>query len=712
MQIGAGNSQARLLPALRDDLVLLAGPPTAAGAPTYTIHDPGAGRYYRIGWLQFEILSSWMAGKTAADVVAAIVRKPFMQVDENDVNAVADFLAANNLITRTDEASVHMLAMRAQSQGGPFKWILKNYLYLKIPLVRPDKWLSRITPQLGFLFSGRFYAVMLVLMVAALAVVAREWDRWTADFALIKTPQGIALTALVLLVSKIIHECGHGIVAKHYGCRVPRMGVALILLWPVLWTDTTDAWRITDRKKRLVIDSAGVIAELMLAIVATLLWAIAPEGAFKTAMHILSGVAWVMTLAVNINPFMRFDGYYILSDGKDIPNLQPRSFAYTRWWLRARLLDSNEPPPEILARETTSFMIGYALACWVYRLILFTGIALMVYAYFFKALGIFLFAIEIWYFILRPVAMELPAWRRALAQRKTPPYFAGLLAMLGLLLLIFALPVHNGVSAVGYVRAPDEYILEVPIAAQLTSFTLKSGQRVKKDDVLAVLQAPDLAMQGAIADAQAQALYRQYEQQAVGAKTYSDAALLYGEALTRQAESLGFQTSQQKLTLRAKADGIVHDVPPDVRTGDWLPARQSLGILAPQGMRIDAFVPEKYMARLKQGQVATVRHASIAQVQGQDFEIVYIGAVPVRDLPYAEMAAQHGGPIDMLPQVEAEHRYVPAEPLFLVTLQSREQAVSLERAGPVTLRIAAEPHSPLMSLLRHIFSVLIRESGF
>lgn len=712
MQMNMATEQPRILPPLRDDLALLAGPPTAAGAPTYTVHDPAAGRYYRIGWLQFEILSVWQAGQTAADIVTAIKRKPFMQVDENDVTAVADFLAANNLIVRSDAASVQSLAMRAQSQSGPFKWLLKNYLYLKIPLVRPDALLSRITPHLGFLFSARFYAVIFVLLIAAVFVVVRQWDRWTADFALIKTPQGILLTAAVLLVSKIIHECGHGIAAKRYGCRVPRMGVALILLWPVLWTDTTDAWRITDRKKRLIIDSAGVIAELMLAIAATLLWAAAPEGMFKTAMHILSGVAWVMTLAVNVNPFMRFDGYYILSDGKDIPNLQPRSFAYTRWWLRARVLDSSEAPPEQQDRATARFMIVYALACWLYRLILFTGIALMVYAYFFKALGIFLFIVEIWYFILRPVAMELPAWRRALSGRTTPPYLAAILIAVLSAVLISALPIHRGVNAHGYVRAPDEYLLEVPIPAQVTSLSLASGQSVKAGDVLAVLTAPDLAMQGALADAQARALYRQYEQQAVGTTTYHDAALSYGEALTRRAESLGFQTSQEKLTLRAKADGVLRDVPPDVRVGDWLPARQSLGILVPQGMRIDAFVPEQTLARLHKGQSATVRMASMGGVDDRVFKVVYVGAVPVRDLPYAEMAAQHGGPIDMLPQTQAERRYVPAEPLFLVTLQAREGDSALERAGPVDVRITADAHSPLVALLRHVFSVLIRESGF
>ena len=363
INLGGQKQEEALLPHIRGDLDLFPGPRTGGGAPTWTIHDPLAGRYFRIGWLEFEILTHWQAGKPAKAVVEAMRDRPLVDVDEKDVMAVAGFLAMSQLVAVTDEGGTGQLLTRSRAQKtGIMSWILKNYLYLKVPLVRPDAFLTRAMSWGRFFFTRGYLLLISGLALLGLWLISHEWSRWKADLSVLKTPEGLAITAVMLFLSKIVHEFGHGLAAKYYGCRVPRMGIALILLWPVLWTDTTAAWSLTDRRHRLVIDSAGVIAELSVAAVATILWALAPDGIIKQALHILSGVAWIMTLVVNANPFMRFDGYYILADAVDIPNLQERAFAHTKWWLRRRLLGLVEDPPERWPLQTRRFLIPYALA--------------------------------------------------------------------------------------------------------------------------------------------------------------------------------------------------------------------------------------------------------------------------------------------------------------------------------------------------------------
>ena len=196
---------------------------------------------------------------------------------------------------------------------------------------------------------------------------------------------------------------GHGLMTKRFGCRVPAMGVALLVMWPVLWTDTNDAWRLTDRRKRLAIDAAGMLAEITLAVVASLAWSVLPDGPVRTGAFLLSSSTWVLTVLVNVNPLMRFDGYFLLSDLIDVPNLQERGFAIGRWWLRERLFGLRAPVPEQFPLPKQRILTAYSLSALIYRFSLFLGIAIVVYHMAFKALGLFLFGVEIWWFIARPI---------------------------------------------------------------------------------------------------------------------------------------------------------------------------------------------------------------------------------------------------------------------------------------------------------------------
>lgn len=716
IQLGAGKDKPEPLPAMRAELELFPGPRTGSGAPTWTIRDPLADRYFRIGWLEFEILAHWRPGQPPDAVLAALRDRPLLQVDEKDILSVADFLRSNALTAVDGEKDTERLVsrMRAQ-QKGPLNWLLKNYLYLKVPLVKPDRMLAQLNTKTGFIFSRFFVWGLFLAAALGIWLVSQDWTRWLADFALIKTPQGIALTAAMIFFAKIIHEIGHGLAAKHYGCRVPRMGVALILLWPVLWTDTTHAWRLVDRRQRLIIDSAGVIAELALASLATILWALSPDGAVKSALHVLSGVTWIMTLAVNANPFMRFDGYYILADAVDIPNLQDRAFAHTKWWLRRHLLGLAEDPPERWSTGTARFLIIYALSCWIYRLILFTGIALLVYAYFFKALGLLLFAVEIWFFILRPIVNEARVWQRGIASVKSPaPTLRLLLAALAVLLVLAALPIHRVMSLPAYVRAPQEYALEAPVGAQLITLNVKNGQAVRKGDVLAVLDAPDLAAQADLSRAQTSALRQQYRQQALPGQTYDKAVQLRSQIAAKSAEVRAYAAGMSRLTLVAQADGIVRDIPPDMRVGDWLAAKEPIAILVRQGAQITAYVTEDQLHRLAPGQSARLLSQGRAKLGGVDFIVTRVDIRPVDVLPYPELAAEHGGDIPMVEGGATQRgRTVPAQQIFAVILEEASgPKTALLQSGPGRVLVTAQAHSPLLSFLRNILSVIIRESGF
>ncbi|MFK7840320.1 MAG: hypothetical protein AB8B83_08330, partial [Bdellovibrionales bacterium] len=356
---------------LREDLILLPGPPAQNGAPTWSLQDPSSGSFFRIGKLEFEILKRWHhhdAQKIINDILNTTLLKP----SANDIEGFYTFLKSSCLLkSQTPEHTKNLLHIKTSKKtGGSVQTILKNYIFFRINLIKPDAILSRLLPYCTFLFQSVFLKCVLIMAAIGAFLVFRDFESFLTGFHVFQSPSGLIAGFIALGFAKIIHEFAHAITCKFYGCRVPKMGVAFIVLWPLLWTDTTDAWRLTDRKKRLAIDGAGMIAELSLAAIASILWALLPAGALKDAMHMLAGITWIMTLFVNLNPFMRFDGYYLLSDALDFPNLQDRSFKLAKTFMRRCLWGFKQDYAEPIQPRLKNWLIIYAYLTWIYRFFL------------------------------------------------------------------------------------------------------------------------------------------------------------------------------------------------------------------------------------------------------------------------------------------------------------------------------------------------------
>ena len=183
------------------------------------------------------------------------------------------------------------------------------------------------------------FFIILFIGVSGLYLVARQWDTFLNSFLYFFNLNGLFFYILAILCIKIFHEFGHAYTATRYGCKVSTIGVAFLVMFPVMYTDASDAWRLKSRRKRLYIDAAGMITELYIACVATFLWAFLPDGIMRSIVFMVATSSWILSLAINLNPFMRFDGYYILSDLWHLDNLQARAFKFGKWKLRKILFE-------------------------------------------------------------------------------------------------------------------------------------------------------------------------------------------------------------------------------------------------------------------------------------------------------------------------------------------------------------------------------------
>ncbi|KAF0118262.1 MAG: hypothetical protein FD149_802 [Rhodospirillaceae bacterium] len=242
-----------MLPSLREELTLSLGPVETEGAPTFTLHDPLRNRFFRLSWPAFQILSRWDLGSPEA-VAASIARETPLSLTIDDVTGMVDFLAQAQLLRpRTPADTDRLLALAQAAQTSWFGWLLHHYLFFRLPLVHPDKPLERALPWVAWLGTKVFRTLTFMAAVLGVFLVSRQWDTFVTTLEDHLSLAGVISFGVALGLAKIAHELGHAFTAKAYRCRVPTMGVAFLVLWPVLYTDVSDAWTLPRRRQRLLV---------------------------------------------------------------------------------------------------------------------------------------------------------------------------------------------------------------------------------------------------------------------------------------------------------------------------------------------------------------------------------------------------------------------------------------------------------------------------
>lgn len=690
---------------LRQELNLFPGPEDYQGGPTWVMQDPASQRFFRFDWPSLEMLRRWHLGD-ADDIAAAINLDTTLHISGDDVRAFQRKIHGWELLQVTDPGLRKHWSSRPAGATG-WRWLLQHYLFFRVPLLRPQQWLDRWGSQFGFLFRSPFWICTLLAALVGLYLTSQQWNTFLSTFSAYADWRGALYLFFALGAVKILHEFGHAITTHRYGCRVATMGVAFLVMWPVLYTDTSESWTLRSRRQRLIIGAAGMAAEIAIAAWATLAWHMAPEGPLKTSLFFLSTTAWVMSLAINLNPFMRFDGYFLLSDALDRPNLHTRAFQLGRWWLRTHLWGIPEALPEAMPAHSRNAMILFAFGTWIYRFFLFLGIALLVYHMFFKALGVLLMLVELWVFIIKPVLNELLAWwqqrHHMYGVRRWRTFI-----VLGILVLPILIPWSTTLRLPATHGAAMEREIFVPTDAQLKHMAVSEGQWVKTGDLLAQLESP--ALEQALQQARMERDLIRWQLQRQG---FEADWLSMGQSLTRRLEeSLAREQSllaeMQLLTVLAPTDGQVVDVESGLRTDSWL-AKDSfmLRLIDPAQFSVRAWVAEDELGRIDNKALARfVPEAPELPSIRCAISLIDTGGTPA--LNELLVASEFGG---ALPVRRNGETWVPEGAWYKI------QVSPCEGLGPIhrvrgTLQVVASAESLLVAASRRAWAILVRESGW
>ncbi|THF64074.1 HlyD family efflux transporter periplasmic adaptor subunit [Pseudothauera nasutitermitis] len=694
---------------MRQELDLLPGPPLPDGQPTWTLHDPVRNLFFQLDWPSFEILRRWELDDPQA-IAAAIDRDTPLEMTPQDVEALLLFLRQHQLLQPEPGSAGLLAAQRAQMRGSRLKWLLHNYLFFRVPLVKPDRWLTRWAGRLDFLFSRAFLRLTVLAAVLGLISVYRSWESFSATLVDLLSWEGLLAYGATLVAVKVLHELGHGFTAKRYGCRVPTMGVAFMVLWPVAYTDTNEVWKLTRRDQRLKVAAAGIATELTIAVWATLAWAWLPDGTPKSVAFLLSTTTWVSTLLINASPFMRFDGYFLLSDWLQLPNLHARAFALARWDLRERLFALGEEPPEHFPRARAAGLILFAWATWLYRLVLFLGIAVLVYHFFIKMAGILLFVVEIAWFILMPLASELKAWRERwpAIRRSTRARRSAWIAAAGVLL--FVLPWPTPVMTQGLLQPRLQWVLYGPAHARLNELPHAEGAPVEAGATLMRFDAPLLQARGARSEARREQLSRQSAAAGFDPDMRRNWLLLQDQEATAAAEQATIAADAQRYAPRAPFAGEFRDLAADLRAGDWVAEKELLGrLIAPGARQVVTYVEEADIQRIAVGDRGLFIADGLAgpavrlRVASIDRDATRILTEPALATPYGGhvlVREQHGG-------------LYPERAIYRVLLDvEQEMPASAQHTWRGRVSIAGRGEAPGLRFARTAAGVFWREMGF
>ncbi len=553
-----------------------------------------------------------------------------------------------------------------------------NPLAFRMPLWNPDAHLERWAPKVAWLFTPTARALGWV--VALIGLLGLLWQGPALAREAMASEGSLRLLLAMWLawpVMKALHEMAHAFTIKLMGGEVHEIGITLMLLTPLPYVDATASAAFSDKGDRAAVAAAGIWVEALLTALALGLWLVLQPGLPRDICLAVVLVGGVSTLLVNGNPLMRYDGYHVMADLLELPNLAPRSL---RWWsqfLQRRLLGERRAQMQDLSRGEQPWLVAYAPLSWLWRVALMLTLALGL-SHFSQVLSMLLLGMAAWMGLLGPAWKTLRwVWKapEAAGNRVRGGVAVALAAGAGLAAM-FMVPMVDRTHAPGIVWLPDEAFVRLHTDARVEQFLVKDGQTVKAGDPVAVLRNEDLMAELAKAE---QALGAAQVERLLRFENDAPRLAVAEDQLVRQrAEVERLRQQVQSLVARAAVDGTVVLSQPHRLEGRWLSQGELLAqVLPPGGARVRALVRNEDVARV-QGTVDAIQ-VTLADRADDTLPATLERSVPraSRELPSAALGRPAGGPV-LVDSADTSGR-TAQEPRFAVDL--RLPAQSSARVG-------------------------------
>jgi putative peptide zinc metalloprotease protein len=692
---------------VRQDLAI--APQKYEGRTYYVVKDPVSLRYYRFKE-QEHFLIKMMDGKHTLDDAQKEFEKRFRpdRLTLEDLEGFGQQLLTAGLAqNESPQAGKQLFDRRKKRRRSELMQALTNILYIKIPIYDPDKLLNKMLRYTRWMFTTWFLLLSIGVFLAAIGLVLTHFqtfrDRLPSyhEFFSFKT---VVYLWVALGVVKVIHEFGHGLSCKAFGGEVHEMGALFLCFSPCLYCNVSDAWTLPSKWKRIIISGAGIYVELIIAAIATFIWWNTPSQPFVNNMALsLMIVCSVSTVVFNANPLMRYDGYYVLADWLEIPNLRDRSNRYLQRIVMEHCLGMEVQPEPYMELWRRILFISYAIISYIYRWV----ITFVILYFMSNFLGPKLKVIsQMLAFAAAASMVGWPLYRlgKAWHKRGRVPDMkaarvavsASVLAAVLLMFFFLPLPITSRVRQTGLVQVQPEYIVPVHVEVPgiLEKILVREGQQVKKGTVLAEFRNPEMQNQE-------EELRSKYEIQQKRAALYlahsKDAPELEKARSSAESDRNAaqkqwlFYRSQplRRLLLRAPRAGTVISIPKVEEIGKrWEVDQEKPFCSIGDTGRLRVLVPvppadyeliRTDLARFKKEK----RELEVTiRVQGRDSHtwkglVTHLPQAEAKEIPI-QLSTKGGGPLAVKPTSQNQNHPAPQNQVYLigVLIKNPDQAIS------------------------------------
>ncbi|MGB7347437.1 MAG: hypothetical protein WBD20_24655 [Pirellulaceae bacterium] len=684
----AGTSQQPIGLRARADLVI--SPSHFQGEPSWIVKDPLAMKYFRLRDAEQQVLAMLDGTHSLAEIKTQLSRRmPHLTFDLRHLQQLIQSFHSNGLCLSDaagQAAPLHRRHQKAQKQK--LMTLASSIVSMRFPGIDPDRFLSWLYPKVAWAFSKAFVAACLALIAMALILVLGNWNEFTA-----KLPQfqqffgagNLLFMAALLIGTKSVHELGHGLVCKHFDGECHEMGFMLLVLTPAMYCDTSDSWVLPNKWHRIAIGAAGMWVEVVLAAAATFVWWYTHPGWLHYLSLNLMFLCSFSTIVFNINPLLRYDGYYMLSDYLEIPNLSQKAKIALTNQLRVHALGMEPTQTRMLPERSQLTFATYTMLSFVYRWfvmgMIFWFLIQFLRPYGLEFLAHFAIAVSLFGMIAIPTYRLLKFFLYPGRLREVKPFKAtvSLCLLLACLVFVFLVPLPHYVTADFVVKPSEAQSLFVGWNGKLTTIKARYGDRVQAGQVIAELENVDLDLSIMEIESELNRLATLMKQYRLDQTQPFEAARRAGETnamMKRLTNELDRRRQQQKqLLLVADRDGVLLPPPNVPRDFDdelmlvhWsgqpldtenlsatLDRQTLVGYVGnPNQMTAMLVIEQSDRSLVREHLAATLRVNSFRH-QRLKGKLDSVSAKPLANVP-RELSSSNGGPIATMPQPSGEEK--------------------------------------------------------
>lgn len=641
----------RLTPTLRPQVVVRRR--IFRGHPWYVLHEPLSNQFSRLNPVAYHFVALLDGRRTVEEAwELTLARYGDDAPTQNEVITLLGQLNQLNLLRSNETTDAHpLLARHTRQQVRRWTGQAMSILFLQLPLFNPHHLLNVVGPFVRPLLSR----VGLVLWLAWLTFCAvvffphlPEFLRQSTD--LLATPANWGWTILIFAVAKVLHEMGHGLMCQRFGGPVYEAGVMLLLLFPCPYVDATSAWSFESKWQRLLVSAAGMMFEVTFAGAAALAWVYTDDEFVRQIAHHLLLATSIATVLFNANPLMRFDGYFMLSDALEIPNLYERANQQLRWICQRFLFGLRNVYPPSTDRRERILLVLYGIGAMIYRVLVMVGIVLIVSTWAFTVgLALALWTIVMWVGIPLFKFLHWLATSGTLHRKRGRAIAVTASLALVALAVVGLWPAPDHRRAIGVIEAADRAELIVRTAGFVRSVHAQTGQWLNEGDLILSVENPMMAAHRRELEAQLRGLVIA-RRQALLEDPGKAAAL--AERIEAMREELALLDEQMAmLDIRAPISGQLVAGPLQVLEGQYLSVGDSVGqVIEPNSLRVTALVDQAHnsLTLLNDLERVELRIAGMASrvMESQVIRAFDSGRL---QLPHPALSTLAGGPIAMDP---------------------------------------------------------------